>query len=143
MTTRIIDAALINCPVGQEGTPQAANFASPGPTTDSSSKAATTGWVQGLLSSALGAFVVTGTGHAEIGPLKIKWGQTNGPGTGVSVTFSAGPAFTTSKGVFVTSLNYGTNATRNVAYLSAESLAGFTVNTDSSSVAVNWLAIGY
>jgi hypothetical protein len=125
-----------NMPIGQT-TPAPASFTSPGPSTDSSSKAATTQWVQSL--------ITTAAGHIEVGALKIKWGQANGPGSGVPVSFSSagGPAFTTSKGVFVTSLNYGPNATRNVAYLTAESLTGFTVNSDSSTVAVNWIAVGY
>ncbi len=75
--------------------------------------------------------------------LIFMWGSANAAGGGTSpVSVSFPTTCTTFEEVIsLASVDYGANATRNVAYLTAESLSGFTAQTDSSSISVNWMAI--
>jgi hypothetical protein len=69
-------------------------------------------------------------------------GTTGGGPTPLSVTFPlAFPHALFS--VTTNPLNFGPGATRNVVYLTSQSASGFVAQTDSSSIEINWIAIGY
>ena len=116
--------------------PGLAKFITPG-SNDNSQNAATTAWVQSLLAS-----YAPGSGSATLaGGLVIKWGSAGGSNP-QNVTFNV--AFPNGLYVvLVTSLDFGTGATRNVVYLTSQSNTGFSAQTDSTSVAFNWLAVGH
>lgn len=70
-----------------------------------------------------------------------QWGVAGGSNP-LTVTFPID--FANIPNVTLTSNNFGTGATRNVAYLTASpTIHGFTASTDSSSIAVSWKACGY
>jgi hypothetical protein len=85
-----------------------------------------------------------GSGYQGLGNgLIFMWGSANAAGGGPTATTVSFPTTCTTfeKVVGLATVDYGANPSRNVAYLTAESLSGFTVQTDSSTVAVNWEAI--
>lgn len=140
MSTKINDAAVQNSTVDATTigatTPSTAQFITPA-SSDNSQNAATTAWVQSLLAS-----YAPGSGSVTLaGGLIVKWGSAGGSNP-QNVVF--GTAFPTGLyAVLVTSLDFGTGATRNVVYLTSQGTTGFSAQTDSSSVAFNWLAVGH
>lgn len=86
-------------------------------------------------------------GYINFGPILggfiIQWGQDNNGSNPMTVDFPL--AFPNScLAVVFASNNYGANATRNVAYLTAApTTTEFTAQTDSSSISINWIAIGF
>ena len=79
------------------------------------------------------------------GGLILMWGYQNaaaGGPTAITVTWPVGVTCSTFEKVLsLATVDYGTNPSRNVAYITAESLTGFTGQTDSSTAAFNWSAI--
>lgn len=101
-----------------------------------------TGYAQGQFTKGSNA---SGNWIKELSSGLIRqWGSAGAGSNPVTVTFPTAFTSAGSVGVVFASQNYGTGATRNVAYLTAApSLTSFTAQTDSSSCAFQWMAIGY
>lgn len=98
-------------------------------TSDNSTNAATTAWVN-LILAALG-----------LQGLTVKMGTVSSGSSTASVSFS--PAFPTSTIiVLLTPVDFGSNPIRDQVYLTAQSTAGFSAGTPGSTISFNWLAIG-
>jgi hypothetical protein len=81
-------------------------------------------------STAAGYYVKDPIGHIH------EWGSAASTSVSVSITY---PLMCSTSVVPVwSSVDIGPGATRNVAYLTASGTSGFTVQTDASSVSVNW-----